>query len=223
MAQFSRRRILEMGPAVICTGFASPPADAIVVPLLRWLFAPLLRRSAQRAVGSAMAGAVRAGGATAAGGGMSAMKVIGGASAAIWAYLGVREIANIHPQAWERVKAMLPASLVDRQAGTPINVQLEMSGHRPSDSEPLYVHGGVSAVRPEALIGQQPWTDQNSFGIGVHLEAKPGQQVRIPLAVSPLDLGPGEWLLSSSLYDVRRQEYFESETNSHQLRLIQVR
>jgi hypothetical protein len=154
---------------------------------------------------------------------MSTMKVIGGASAAIWAYLGVREIANIHPQAWERVKAMLPTSLVDRQAGTPINVQLEMPAGRPSDSELLFVHGGVAAVRPEALMGQQPWTDQNSYSIGAQGLAIPGQPLRVPLDFSPMVLGPGEWLLSSSLYDVRRQEYFESEANSHQLRLIQVR
>jgi hypothetical protein len=223
MAPISRRQFLQQSPAVLTIGLAAPPADAFLGPLLRWMFAPVFRRSAQQAIGSVLGNAARTAGAAAArGGGLSAMGVIGGASAAIWGYLGVREIANIHPEAWERVKTMLPTMLVDRQAGTPIHSQLEMPGG-PAGAEPLWLHGGVTAIRPEALLQKQPLNDGNSVSRGVQGQAMAGQPVRIALPMSAADFGPGEWLLSSSLYDVARQAYYEAEAYGHQLQRLVVR
>ena len=219
----TRRQFLQQGPAVLPIGLAAPSAHAFLVPLLRWLFVPLSRRSAQQAIGSVLGHAARTASAAAArGGGLSAMGVIGGASAAIWGYLGVREIANIHPEAWERVKAMLPAILVDRQASTAIQSQLEMPG-RLAGAEPLLLHGGVTAIRPEALLGKQPLNDGNFVSLGVQGLAEAGTPVRIALPMLATDLGPGEWLLSSSLYDVARQEYYEAEAQSRQLQRLVVR
>lgn len=219
----ARRNFMKQG-AVLLPFCLAPPKEAEAgIPILSFLFSPFARRSVQKAIGSMLGQAVHTATAAATrGGGLKILGVAGGVSAAIWAYLGIREVANLHPEAWERVKAMLPSFEADRQTSSFIQSHLAMASP-PSGAEPRAIHGGVTAIRPEALFGSQPLDASNSIALGVQGLAMPGMPVQIAVPMSLADLSPGEWLLSGSLYDVARQEYYEAEAESRQLQRLVVR